>query len=388
MPRFSPLRGLRYDLDRVDLAAATAPPYDVIDAEGRAALVRRDPHNVVRIDLPVDEGDGADPYEAAAARFAAWQDEGVLARDDEPSFYVYRMEHRDEQGRERRTTGVFGALALAPPGEAGPGQQPILPHEFTTPKARSDRLRLQEATQANLSPIWGLSPAGGLTELLDTTSQPLASWDDEDGVVHRLWRLTDADTLGRIAQLVAGEPLVIADGHHRYETALAYRDAHRDADTVLTYVVELDDDELTVLPIHRLLSGLPDDLDLLAAFEPFFVVETTDRLRTDEGLVLVTPEGTWLLRPRPEVMAGARDLDTSRLDVALAALPDHELVFQHGIDHVRDRIAKGEAQAGVLLRPVTVAQIVEIAHGGERMPPKTTFFHPKPRTGVVFHTLG
>jgi uncharacterized protein (DUF1015 family) len=388
VPRFSPIRGLRYDLDRVDPAATTAPPYDVIDADERAALVRRDPHNVVRIDLPVDEGDGLDPYEAAAARFRAWQDEGVLVRDPEPSFYVYRMEHRDDRGRARRTTGVLGALALARPGEAGAGEQPILPHEFTTPKAKSDRLRLQEATGANLSPIWGLSPAAGLTGLLDTSTDPLASWEDRDGVGHRLWRLTDAATLERIASAVAAEPVVIADGHHRYETALGYREAHPAADTMLTYVVELDDDELSVLPIHRLVSGLPDDLDLVDALAPFFAVSPTEALRTDEGLVLVTVDGTWLLRPRPEAMTGARDLDTSRLDVALAALPHHDLVFQHGIDHVRDRVAKGEAQAGVLLRPATVAQIVDIAHGGERMPPKTTFFHPKPRTGVVFHTVG
>lgn len=388
MPRFSPLRGLRYDLDRVDLATTTAPPYDVIDADERAALVRRDPHNVVRIDLPVDEGDASDPYEAAAARFQAWQDEGVLVRDPEPSFYVYRMEHRGDDGRARRTTGVLGALTLARPGEADAGEQPILPHEFTTPKARSDRLRLQEATGANLSPIWGLSPATGLTRLLDAGTDPLASWEDRDGVGHCLWRLTDAAALEQIASVVAAEPLVIADGHHRYETALTYREAHPAADTVLTYVVELDDDELSVLPIHRLLSGLPVDLDLIEALAPYFAISPTDTLRTDEGLVLVTADRTWLLRPRPAAMAGARDLDTSRLDVALATLPPHELVFQHGVDQVRDRVLSGEAQAGVLLRPATVAQIVEIAHGGERMPPKTTFFHPKPRTGVVFHTLG
>jgi uncharacterized protein (DUF1015 family) len=387
VPRFSPFRGLRYDLDRVDPAAVTAPPYDVIDAEARAGLVRRDPHNVVGIDLPVPDDTGGDPYEGAAERFAAWQREGVLRRDTEPGFYVYRMDHRDDDGRPRRTTGVLGALTLARPGEAAPGEQPILPHELTTPKARSDRLLLQRATRANLSPIWGLSPTAGLTDLLLVDDPPLAAWDDGEGVRHTLWRFTDQAAVEAVAGAVAAEPLLIADGHHRYETALAYRDEHPAADTVLTYVVELDDDELTVRPIHRLLSGLPGDLDLLEAFAPFFEIEATTELRTGDGLVLVTADGSWLLRPRPEAMAGARDLDTSRLDVALAALPDHELVFQHGIEQVRDRVASGQAQAGVLLRAVRVAQIVEIAHGGERMPPKTTFFHPKPRTGVVFHTF-
>jgi uncharacterized protein (DUF1015 family) len=388
VPRFSPFRGLRYDLDRVDPAAVTAPPYDVIDADARAGLVGRDPHNVVRIDLPVPDDTDGDPYERAAERFAAWQRDGVLRRDAEPGFYVYRMDHRDEAGRPRRTTGVLGALTLARPGEAEPGEQPILPHEHTTPKARSDRLLLQRATRANLSPIWGLSPTAGLTDLLPVDDPPIASWDDGEGVRHTLWRTTDEGATAAVAAAVAAEPLLIADGHHRYETALTYRDEHPTADTVLTYVVELDDDELTVRPIHRLLSGLPADLDLVRALEPFFEIDPATELRTDDGLVLVTAAGSWLLRPRPEALAGTRDLDTSRLDVALAALPDHEVVFQHGIEHVRDRVASGEAQAGVLLRAVRVGQIVEIAHGGERMPPKTTFFHPKPRTGVVFHTLG
>ena len=158
------------------------------------------------------------------------------------------------------------------------------------------------------------------------------------------------------------------------------------------YLVELAEDELSVLPIHRLLSGLPAGFDLAAALDPFFeprpagpvTAELADRMDAEGALSLVLPDEAWLLVPRPEAMGEVRDLDTSRLDVALAALPPHELVFQHGIDLVAQRVAAGDAQAGVLLRPATVDQIIEIAHGGERMPPKTTFFHPKPahRRGV------
>ena len=400
MPRFEPFRGIRYDLDRLDPARVTAPPYDVISPSDREALLAEAPENVVRIDLPVpDPSDpGADPYEVAAELFQRWRAEGVLVDDPEPSFTVYRMEAPDEDGVVRRTTGVMGALTLSRPGEGG-----ILPHEFTTPKAKSDRLDLLRSTTANLSPVWGLSPAAGLSDLLDTEDEPLARFE-ADGVVHTVWRVSDPERVAAIAEAVGSEPVVIADGHHRYETSLAYRDERRasspdgtagGAEAVLTFVVELVDDELSVGPIHRLLSGLSDDTDLSAALEPFFEVEpleladtgTVRRLQELGGLGLVTPEGTWLLRPRPEAMAEARDLDSSRLDVALAALDGVSVVYQHGVDHVRAAVASGDAQAGVLLRPVTVAQILDIAHGGERMPPKSTFFFPKPRTGLVFRDL-
>ena len=395
VPSFEPFPGIRYDLDRSDPALVTAPPYDVIDADQRAALAELDPHNVVRIDLP--QG-GDDPYGAAAEAFARWQRDGVLVTDA-PSFYVYRMDTVDEAGVTRHTTGVVGALELSRPGEGG-----ILPHEHTTKKAKSDRLNLLRATSANLSAVWALSPAAGLTGLLETGEDPAASWTDGDGTVHSLWIVDDPDRTAKISATVNGQPVVIADGHHRYETSLAYRDERREAaggatggnaDAVMTYVVELAEEQLTVLPIHRLISGLPDDFDLRGALFDFFVVTTTGpvdvgmaRSMASQGfLVLVEPDRTSILTPRPEAFEGLRDLDTVRLDAALASLPDHDLVFQHGVDNVVRAVERGDAQAGVLLRPATVKQITAIARGGERMPPKTTFFHPKPRTGVVFRSL-
>jgi uncharacterized protein (DUF1015 family) len=402
VPRFEPFPGIRYREDQLDLAAVTAPPYDVISPADRAALAGRDARNVVAVDLPVE---GDDPYAEAAATFARWQDEGVLVTD-EPSFYVYRMDFTDERGKARHTTGVFGALALSRPGEGG-----ILPHEHTTPKAKSDRLNLLRSTRANLSAVWGLSPASGLSALLETDEAPVASWPDEDGVTHSFWIVRDPGRVEKIAATVASSPVVIADGHHRYETSLAYRDERRADDgvpagaepetpaaydSVLTYVVELADDQLSVLPIHRLISGLPEGFDLVEALDPFFAVTPagpadagiTAVMREQGCLVLVRPDSTSLLTPRPGAFAGVRDLDTARLDAALAALPDHELVFQHGVEHVVRAVDRGEAQAGVLLRPVTVRQIIAIANGGERMPPKTTFFSPKLRTGIVFRSLG
>lgn len=393
MPRFEPFRAVRYDTSGLDPALVTAPPYDVISPSDRVALVERAPTNVVRIDLPVD---GVDPYGDAAALFASWRADGILIDDDTPSFTVYRMESIDDEGVIRRTTGVIGALELSRPGEGD-----ILPHEFTTPKAKSDRLDLLRSTRANLSAVWGLSPAAGLTELLLSDDAPLDHFEADD-VTHTIWKVTDASRIEAIRDAIAAHPIVIADGHHRYETSLAYRDERRaadgtggEADSVMTFVVELSDDELGVGPIHRLISGLPDGFDLRAALEPFFEIApfefddspTVARLQAAGALALVLAESAWLLTPRPEAMVGVRDLDSSRLDQALAALPEHTLVYQHGVGNIRSAVAQGDARAGVLLRPVTIDQIIEIAHGGERMPPKSTFFAPKPRTGVVFRSI-
>ncbi len=396
MARFEPFPGIRYDLSRADLGRVIAPPYDVIDDALRADLVARDPHNAVRIDLP-SEADGERRYVISQELLAAWQAEGILITDERPSFTVYRMTATDEDGVERHTTGVIGALELQPPGTD------ILPHEHTTPKAKSDRLDLLRACRANLSAIWGLSLAKGLTALFPLTDRPLADLVDEDGVRHTIWRVDDPALCDAIAQAVAEQPIVVADGHHRYETSLAYKGEREAAEgapglagATMAYVVELVEDELTVHAIHRLLRGLPDGFDLASALSPWFEdagapppgQPITTTMVGSGCLTLVLPDREVLLRPRSDALAEARDLDSSRLDVALADLPSHALSFQHGVDQVRAAVATGAAQAGVLLRPATVAQIEATAHGGERMPPKTTFFHPKPKTGLVFRSLG
>jgi len=393
--RFEPFHALRYDLSRVDLPQVVSPPYDVIDDALRADLAGRDPHNAVRIDLPVDEG-GRDRYEVARRLLGRWIAEGILVTDERPAFTVYRMGYVDDAGRQRHTTGVIGALELTPPGTD------ILPHEHTTPKAKSDRLDMLRSCRANLSAIWGLSLAKGLTDLLPVDQPPLADFTDEAGVRHTVWTVDDPAACAAISAAVANQPVVIADGHHRFETSLAYRGEREAADgdpgaaaLTLAYVVELVEDELTVRAIHRLLTGLPDGFDLVEALSPWFEpigappadVPAVTAMDAAGALCLVLPDQEVLLRPRPEALADARDLDSARLDVALAALPTHTLSFQHGVDNVRAAVASGQAQAGVLLRPASIAQIDATAHGGERMPPKTTFFHPKLKTGLVFRSL-
>ncbi len=392
MPSFSPFRGIRYNAEGGYVDDVICPPYDVIAPSDRETLVRRSEHNAVRLEVPVGD-DGSDRYASAAALWHRWQAERVVVADEEPSFYAYRMGFHDETGRARQTTGILGALHLEPPGKG------ILPHERTTSKDKADRLDLLRATRANLSPIWALSPAEGLSALAETTAPPDSRATDCEGVHHRLWRLTAPAVLDAVSAAVASEAVLIADGHHRYEVGLAYQAEVGGAggqDRILALVVELTESELSVRAIHRLVSGLPADLDLLAALEQFFDPTETnpvddtilERMVNQGALALVGEAGTWLLRPRPETVAAAgHDLDSSRLDVALAALPPHELRFQHGWDHAAAAVAKGDAQAAVLLRPATVAQIAAVSRGGERMPPKTTFFYPKPATGLVFRSL-
>jgi uncharacterized protein (DUF1015 family) len=393
VPRFEPFPGLRYDTERVALDDTLAPPYDVISDDDRAHLEARSPYNAVRLELPQDEA-GRDRYTAAQCRLDEWLASGVLLSDDEPSFYVYRMGFHDEAGRPRQTAGVIGALELSVPGEGD-----VLPHERTMSKPKDDRLNLMRACRANLSPVWGLSLAENLSQLCEFPGPPTARGTDEEGVHHRLWRISQPGVVGAIAEAVSSAPVVIADGHHRYETALHYRDERRaergsnaaaDDDLLMAYIVELSDEQLTVRPIHRLLSGLPDGFDLPGALAESFEVfdggpvgsELANRMTDAGALALVTGGQAWLLRPRDEL--DPDEIDADRLDAALAALPGHDIVYQHGVDNTLALLDKGEAQAAVLLRASTVAQIAAAARARRRMPAKSTFFYPKPRTGLVF----
>ena len=389
MPRFDPFPGLLYSAD-VDLGDVIAPPYDVVDAELRADLVARSPYNAVRVELP----DGPDRYAGAAALLDAWVRDSVLLSDDRPCFYVYRLGYKDPSGRARQTAGVIGALELSVPGEGD-----VLPHERTMSKPKDDRLDLLRATRTNVSPVWGLSLAEGLSALCELPGPPDARATDDEGVHHRLWRIESPGVIDAIASAVSSAPVVIADGHHRYETALAYRDERRaasasgdaaDAESLMTYVVELADEQLHVRPIHRLVTGVPDGVDLHAAlaarfelFETAPAIETLPARMADAGaLALLTDAGAWLLRPL-DPPAGATDAELVG-DVLDSAV---DVAYEDDATKVAALVAKGDAAAGILLRPPTVDQIAAAARAGRRLPPTTSVFHPKPRTGLVFRRV-
>lgn len=389
MPRFEPFPAVRYAVASADPSDLVAPPYDVIGPDERAALEARSPRNAVRLELP------SDGHQGAASRFQAWLADGTLTRDEAPAFYVYRM-----TAAGQATTGVLGALDLEAPGKG------ILPHERTTAKDKADRLGILRATKVNLSPIWGLSAAGGrLADALCTDGlEQLTSAVDDDDVVHELWHLGDPGRMAEVIDAVAAQPVLIADGHHRFEVANAYRaeaGAAPGATAILAYLVELAEDQLAVRPIHRLLSDVPADVALPPALTAWFQVtpapvddaEQLPAAMAEAGsLGLVLPSGLWLARPRSTTTAEAgNDLDSSRLDVALAGLAglgkEVTVRFQHGAGTAAAAVRSGDADAAVLLRPATVAQIAATGTDGGRMPPKTTFFWPKPRTGMVFRDL-
>jgi uncharacterized protein (DUF1015 family) len=398
VPRFEPFQGLRFRSEVAPLAQVIAPPYDVISASERSHLASRHRANAVLVELPeADLPGGRDRYAVAADLFARWQSKGILVADPGRNLYPYRM--TDPSGRA--TTGVIGALGLADPGE----ESDILPHEQTLPKPKSDRLDLLRATRANLSPIWGLSMAAGVTATFDPTDdEPVADVYDDDGVRHQLWVLNDADTVGAVGTAVATAPVVLADGHHRYETARAYQAERRQAnggaagpyDLVMALVVELSEDQLTVGAIHRTISGLPEGFDLIGALAPWFDVvragaaddRTLGALSGSSSLTLVTGGQAYLLLAGPEMQEQeGNDLDSNLIATALAALPPHEVMHRHSVAEAMEALRDGEGQAAFLLRPVTVKQIEEWANERRRMPPKTTFFSPKPRTGMVFRSL-
>jgi uncharacterized protein (DUF1015 family) len=403
MPRFEPFRGLLYDeevlaangesMDRV-----VAPPYDVISPSERVARATRSVHNSVLVEVPADDPErGLNRYEVARRTLEGWIAEGVLRRDGREAFYGYSMTFADQGGGTRRTPGVIGALEVVEPGRGD-----VLPHEQTMPKPKGDRLDLLRATKANLSPIWGLSLADGLSEAIAAGGSPDLRASDE-GVVHDLWRITDEPAVRRIRDLVSSAPVVIADGHHRYETARAYKEETRAAgspqrghEMVMTLVVELAEHELNVRPIHRLLTGLPQGVDLPALMRGTFGVfeagppapSLLDRMEEHGALALVTASGSWLLEPRPETIAAAgMDVDSSLLELALWGMPPHEVEYEPDLSTVLEAVSSGRAGAAVLLRPASVAAISRTAWTREAMPPKTTFFSPKPRTGMVFRPL-
>ncbi|MEY4175667.1 MAG: hypothetical protein RI900_2832, partial [Actinomycetota bacterium] len=299
-------------------------------------------------------------------------------------------------GAERETVGVLGALEVVDEGAGG-----VLPHERTTPKAKTDRLDLTRATRSNLSPVWGLSLTAGLTSLLREPGERVGTCTDEHGVVHTVERVTDPARVAAISEAVGSNPVLIADGHHRYAISRVYRDEQRSeghgggtAELTLTYVAELVEDQLSIDAIHRLYLGVTAD-ELVAMLapcfeaseagpvEPAFAAEVVQR----GALCLVRPDGTGIwLTPRPEAFEGVRALDGAYLEHALR---DHdvEVTYQHGVQHVVDTVARGRADVGVLIRPTSIEEIRRTADERLLMPPKSTFFTPKLRTGPVIRPL-
>jgi uncharacterized protein (DUF1015 family) len=411
-----PLRALHYAPGRAgDLGAVIAPPYDVIGPEDRAALLRRSSRNVVAIDLPEDPA-GGDPYAAAAATLAAWRDEGVLVRDAEPAVWVLEQDYTGPDGRARRRRGFLARIRVEP---YGAGR--VRPHERTHPGPREDRLRLTRATRANVSPIFALHDdpdrAAWAALAPHASGAPWGEARDADEAVHRVWRVADPGAIAAVRDALAPSELLIADGHHRYETARVYADElggegpHR---YVLACLVALQDPGLTVFPTHRLATGVDagasDRLD--AALERDWVAEPVDPADLEPApgdgvrIGVYDRHGARRLTLRDPAIAAAalpgrpapyRRLDTAVLEAlvltgALGLSEDdishlHGLAYAGTVEEARARVDAGEAQAAFVMGATPVERIRDVAAAGEVMPPKSTYFFPKVPTGIVLNPL-
>jgi uncharacterized protein (DUF1015 family) len=439
VPDLRPFRALRFEPSSVgDIGAVVAPPYDVIDPAARARLIARHPANVVRLDMPVEEtGDQPDDrYRRAARTLATWRSDGTLRKDPHPSVYAYEQSYRvPDTDLERTQRGFFARLKL----EAFGPESGVLPHERTLTAPKEDRYKLLRATGVNTSAVVGLfdDATGGTGDRLAAVAggPPDVDVADDDGVRHRLWALPAAGD--GPASIVAGEllaaaeagPITIADGHHRYETALRYRDERRMSrsceedppfDYLLVLMLEATRQDLTVLPTHRLVRGIGSDgaVDLLARARELFDVETvgsSDELLARMGgadadggagdrgrFGLWTRGGGAVLSARrsdlePHLPAGGealRSLDVTVLGVVLEQLAglDAEAVAGGAIDYTKSAAAAiaavdadDGADAAFVLEPTPVASIEAVAREGDVMPQKSTYFYPKALTGLVIN---
>ncbi len=415
MADVQPLRALHYDPAVVGpLADVVAPPYDVIDSSQRAALIARSPFNVAGVDLPQGE---PDPYATARELFESWQLQGALVRDGEPAVWAHTQDYSGPDGIARTRRGFFCRVRIE---EYGTGR--VRPHERTHPGPKEDRLRLTRATRANISPIFSLysDPSDAAWSALAPATQraPWGEVTDADGTVHRIWRVSDAQAIATVQAATRDAELLIADGHHRYETMQAYAEEIGGAGEhryILMCLVALEDPGLTVFPTHRLVGGLDDARReaLERALERDFEIG-------DVPLGQITPEpgrgplelgyfdGTRArrLRLKDQSIADAalpghsqayRELDTGVLETLLLknalGLSDDDISHFNGMYYARDTaealamVRSGEYDAAFLMRPTPVEQVSEVAAAGENMPPKSTYFFPKLLTGLLFNPL-
>jgi len=389
MPQAAPFVGLRYDPAVAGpIAQLTAPPYDVISEPHRDGFHAASPYNIAHVDLArgsLDPDNEQSRYARAAELLRAWEHEGVLRADDEPGYDAYELSWTaDEAGNAGRIRGVFVALTLEPWGGS------VIPHEETMPGPIEDRLALLRATATHLSPIYGTvtGPSAPLAALLDGVTEAAARVDltDEEGVRHRLWRIAAGVP---VASWLRPYDLLIADGHHRYTTALAYRDERHAVDgpgpwdSILALVVDTGTQHVPVLPYHRLqLSGTVAEPDASVTDLEHVLARVDDaagrvgfigRDAADDGLTY----GTLELSGQPPVVCALHERILDRV------APGDSLRFTHSVHDAERAVRSGDALAAYVLPPTTPEDVLAATGRGERLPRKSTFFWPKPRTGLV-----
>lgn len=413
MAEIKPIRALRYTEKAGSLESCVCPPYDIVSDAEYAALCGENPHNLIRLELPVG---GEDRYERAGQLLDEWLQSGVLAQDETPGIYLYR-EAFSVAGKQYAFDGLVCRVKLHPFSD-----RVVLPHEETLSKAKEDRFRLMQATGCNFSSVYALyrDGDGGVREIIRASQAlpVLAEFTDGEGVTHTLRRIEDGATVAFLTEAFAEKQLFIADGHHRYETALRYRDNVRpDADHILMTLVDLEDDGLVVLPTHRLIVDLPVDRDaLLRRASAFFTAEEyPDVTKAEEVLAAHQSRHAYALYTGGEgftLLVGTEEADRltvegrseayARLDVTVLhtllleqglGIDKENMARQQNLRYTRsaaeaiDSVRRGESTAAILLNPTRIEEIRAVAEAGDKMPQKSTYFYPKLKTGLVMNRL-
>ena len=422
MPEITPFRGIFYNLVKVKLGDVVAPPYDVISPEQQNQLYVASPYNVVRLILGREE----DRYASAARYFEQWRAEQILMRDEVPSIYLLAQDFKTPEGTSVERSGFIVRCKLE---DFGKGS--ILPHEKTLAKPKEDRLRLFQATHANFSQIFSLyaDPFHAVEASFDAAMEGSAVMDTTfEGVRNRLWRINDASTVTAIRQSMANKTALIADGHHRYETALAYRDSmkannprhtgNEPYNFIMMYFTNVHSEGLVILPTHRILHGLPhfDMQGFLTKLKADFDFEI--RQNAEELLAKLKSHDRYafgIVAARQFILCWLKD--PSRLSTSLSsAMPEvvkkldvtvlHSLILEkilgiskvaqeqkQNLDYVKDAheairsVSDGKAQVAFLMNPTPVGDVRAVAEAGSTMPQKSTYFYPKLLSGLIMNSL-
>ncbi len=418
------MRALRFSEKAGEISKLCCPPYDIISEEQRLGYIAENEHNVIRLELPK----GEEPYKEAGSILAKWLEEGILTRDEE-SLYVYEEEFT-VGADTMKVKGIIGRVKLE---EFSKGI--VLPHEETLSKAKEDRLNLMKATGCNFSQIYSLYMDDGnkTRPQVDELSKgaPEIEFADEAGVIHRLWKTSDAETIAKIAADFEDRKLYIADGHHRYETGINYRNYMREnglakegdeCDYIMMMLVEMENEGLKVFPTHRLVRDLPDfsKEKLLEAASEYFDITSLTGVESiepeleryyNEGKkafalfcggdsydMLVLKDISVMENVLPGCSDALRGLDVSVLhslvlersmgidkaNMAAQINLTYTKIFEEAIDGVNN----GNFQCAFILNPTRVSEIRDVAQAGEKMPQKSTYFYPKLITGLVMNKLG
>ncbi len=426
MAQIKAFKGLRFNTTTAgDIKSLCCPPYDIISEEQRLAFLKANESNIIRLELPKE---GENPYKTAADVLRLWEDKGILIREDKPALYVYEEEFT-AYGKRNSIKGLICRLKVE---EFSKGV--VLPHEFTLSKAKEDRLNLMKATNCNFSQIYGLYMDEEHTSLstIDALSKGAADMEftDDDSITHRMWIVTDEEAIEKLTNDFSDRKIYIADGHHRYETALNYRNYCREngiskegdaQDYQMIFLCDMGHPGLVVFPTHRLVRDLEnfDKTAVLSKCEEYFDIDRFDSADEMEQILadkdsqgkkafgFYTGSGEWYLLTLkdiavmdtllPDLSTASRQLDVTVLHTLILeqifGIDKENMAAQINLTYTKffeealSSVDEGSAQCSFVLNPTKVTEIRDVASAGEKMPQKSTYFYPKMITGMVMNKL-